>query len=82
MDEYDTAKDILLDLLGWGVSPEFLVDCGLTKTLVFYVFTELNLRLADNFDSSGIISYNPESFSQCQAAVCSDATTTPSGEQS
>ena len=69
MDEYDTAKDIILDLLGWGVPPEFLVDCGLTKALVFYVFTELNLRLPDNFDSSGIISYNPESFAQLQQSV-------------
>ena len=69
MDEYETAKDIILDLLGWGVPPEFLVDCGLTKALVFYVFTELNLRLPDNFDSSGIISYNPESFSQRQQSV-------------
>jgi hypothetical protein len=69
MDEYDTAKDIILDLLGWGVPPEFLVDCGLTKALVFYVFTELNLRLPDNFDSSGIISYNPESFAQHQQSV-------------
>ena len=69
MDEYDTAKDIILDLLGWGVPPEFLVDCGLTKALVFYVFTELNLRLPDNFDSSGIISYNPESFAQRQQSV-------------
>ena len=69
MDEYDTAKDIILDLLGWGVPPEFLVDCGLTKALVFYVFTELNLRLPDNFDSSGIISYNPDSFAQRQQSV-------------
>jgi hypothetical protein len=69
MDEYDTAKDIILDLLGWGVPPEYLVDCGLTKALVFYVFTELNLRLPDNFDSSGIISYNPESFAQRQQSV-------------
>ena len=69
MDEYDTAKDIILDLLGWGVPPEFLVDCGLTKALVFYVFTELNLRLPDNFDSSGIISYNPECFAQRQQSV-------------
>lgn len=69
MDEYDTAKDIILDLLGWGVPPEFLVDCGLTKALVFYVFNELNLRLPNNLDSSGIISYSPESFAQCQQSV-------------
>ncbi|KAF8799005.1 hypothetical protein BYT27DRAFT_7228246 [Phlegmacium glaucopus] len=69
MDEYDTAKDIILDLLGWGVPPDFLVDCGLTKELVFYVFTELNLRLPDNFDSSDIIPYTPESFTRLQQYV-------------
>ena len=69
MDEYDTAKDIILDLLGWGVPSDFLVDCGLTKELVFYVFTELNLRLPNNFDSSGIIPYTPESFAQLQQSV-------------
>ena len=69
MDEYDTAKDIILDLLGWGVPPDFLVDCGLTKELVFYVFTELNLRLPDNLDSFGIIPYTPESFAQLQQSV-------------
>ena len=69
MDEYDTAKDIILDLLGWGVPPEFLVDCGLTKALVFYVFTELNLRLPDNFDSSGIVPYDPESFARRQQSI-------------
>jgi len=69
LDEYDTAKDIILDLLGWGVPPDFLVDCGLSKELVYYVFTELNLRLPDNFDSSGIIPFTPESFTQPQQYV-------------
>ena len=69
MDEYDTAKDIILDLLGWGVPPDLLVNCGLTKELVFYVFTELNLRLPDNFDSSGIIPFTPESFPQLHQSV-------------
>ena len=72
MDEYDTAKDIILDLLGWGVPPDFLVDCGLTKELVFYVFNELNLRLPDNFDSSGIIPYTPESLAQAQQSPPED----------
>jgi hypothetical protein len=77
MDEYDTAKDIILDLLGWGVPPEFLVDCGLTKALVFYVFTELNLRLPANFNSSGIIPYDPESFAQRQQSVLMPPPTLP-----
>ncbi|KAF9468491.1 hypothetical protein BDZ94DRAFT_1245487 [Collybia nuda] len=58
--QYDTAKDIVLDLLGWGVPPEYLLDCGLTKEIVFYVFSELNLRLPQNLDITGILPYTPE----------------------
>lgn len=49
--QYDAAKDIILDLLGWGVSPEYLVDCGLSRELIFYVFTELNIRFPRNFET-------------------------------
>lgn len=58
--QYDTAKDIVLDLLGWGVPPEYLVDCGLTREIVFYVFSELNLRLPQNLDITGLLPYTPE----------------------
>ena len=58
--QYDTAKDIVLDLLGWGVEPEYLVDCGLTREIVYYVFTELNLRLPQNLDATGIIPYTSD----------------------
>lgn len=58
--QYDTAKDIVLDLLGWGVQPEYLVDCGLTREIVYYVFTELNLRLPQNLDITGILPYTPD----------------------
>ncbi|KAF9498969.1 hypothetical protein BDN71DRAFT_259875 [Pleurotus eryngii] len=58
--QYDTTKDIVLDLLGWGVAPEFLVDCGLSREIVFYVFSELRLRLPENLDTSGLIPYPPD----------------------
>ncbi|PCH39993.1 hypothetical protein WOLCODRAFT_162011 [Wolfiporia cocos MD-104 SS10] len=57
--QYDTAKDIVLDLLGWGVPPEYLVSCGLSREIVYYVFTELNLRLPANLDITGIPPYEP-----------------------
>ncbi|KAH9936663.1 uncharacterized protein B0H18DRAFT_328875 [Fomitopsis serialis] len=57
--QYDTAKDIVLDLLGWGVGPEYLVSCGVSREIMFYVFTELNLRLPPNFDVTGIPPYPP-----------------------
>ncbi|KAG2155992.1 uncharacterized protein EDB93DRAFT_65777 [Suillus bovinus] len=63
-DQYNTAKDIVLDLLGWGVPPEYLIDCGLSRHAVFYVFTELNLRMPTNLDTNGLIPYpTPEMIS-------------------
>jgi hypothetical protein len=58
--EYEAAKDIVLDLLGWGVEPEYLVDLGLSREVVFYVFTELNLRLPVNLDVEGLSMFPPE----------------------
>ncbi|KAJ6477342.1 hypothetical protein C8R47DRAFT_1219894 [Mycena vitilis] len=58
-DQYDTAKDIILDLLGWGVPPDYLVDCNLSREIVYYVFSELNLRLPHNLDITGLIPYTP-----------------------
>ncbi|KAK0188033.1 hypothetical protein F5146DRAFT_738167 [Armillaria mellea] len=60
--QYDTAKDIILDLLGWGIPPVYLVDCGLSREIVYYVFNELNLRLPDNLDTNGLIPYLPPPF--------------------
>lgn len=52
--QYDQAKDIILDLLGWGVPPEYLVRCGLSREMVYYAFLDFNLRLPDNFDITGL----------------------------
>ncbi|ETW81668.1 hypothetical protein HETIRDRAFT_440002, partial [Heterobasidion irregulare TC 32-1] len=59
LEQYTAAKDIVLDLLGWGVAPEYLVDCGFSREIVYYVFSELNLRLPSNFDTTGILPYPP-----------------------
>ncbi|KAF5382596.1 hypothetical protein D9615_002894 [Tricholomella constricta] len=58
--QYDRAKDVVLDLLGWGVAPEYLVDCGLTREIVYYVFNELNLRLPQNLDTTGLVPFTPD----------------------
>ncbi|KAG6890600.1 hypothetical protein C0995_006576 [Termitomyces sp. Mi166 len=68
-DQYDKAKDIVLDLLGWGVDPEYLVDCGVTREVVYYVFTELNLRLPQNLDTTGLIPFTPEDALELQKSV-------------
>jgi hypothetical protein len=52
------AKMIILDLLGWGVTPSYLVDCGLTREAVYYVFTELNLKLPSNLNTEGLLPYS------------------------
>ena len=57
--QYDTAKEVILDILGYGVPPEYLVDCGLSREIIYYVFTELNLRLPNNLDIVGIPPYPP-----------------------
>ena len=58
-EQYDTAKGIILDILGYGVPPEYLIDCGLSREIIYYVFTELNLRLPSNLDIAGIPPYPP-----------------------
>ena len=79
--QYDTAKDIILDLLGWGVPPEYLVDCGLSREIVFYVFVELNLRLPQNLDTGGLVPYTPETVASARQAaslsMSQDAQTSP-----
>ena len=55
------AKDIVLDILGWGVPPEFFLLCGLSREIVYYIFYELNLRLPANLDVTGLSPFNPAS---------------------
>jgi hypothetical protein len=57
--QYDTAKEVILDILGYGVPPEYLIDCGLSREIIYYVFTELNLRLPNNLDIVGSPPYPP-----------------------
>jgi hypothetical protein len=57
--KYDTAKKLILDILGYGVPPEYLINCGLSREFIYYVFTELNLRLPSGFDTVGIPPYPP-----------------------
>ena len=73
-EEYDSVKGIVLDLLGWGVDFKYLLEYGINKSLLYYVFNELNLRLPDNFDMSGIIAYTPEAMAEAQQASASMAT--------
>lgn len=46
---------------------ESILESGVSRHVLYYVFNELNLRLPDNFDLSGILAYTPEFFSQPQS---------------
>lgn len=46
--QIDDAKSLVLDLLGWGVDPEYLVTSGVHPELIYRIFTDLNLRLPTN----------------------------------
>lgn len=67
--QYDTLKYVILDLLGWGVPPAYLLDSGVSREAVFYVFSELNLALPEGFDTSGLIPYLPDLLPQPQRAT-------------
>jgi len=75
--EYDTIKDIILDLLGWGVPVEDLVGSDLSKEVIYYVFHKLNLQLPDTFDATGILPYTPETFSTMSYPAMIPPTTLP-----
>ncbi|KAJ3504233.1 hypothetical protein NMY22_g17991 [Coprinellus aureogranulatus] len=47
--DLDHAKDLVLDLLGWGVPPQYLLDRGVSPQLVHRIFTDLQLQLPENF---------------------------------
>jgi hypothetical protein len=51
-EDLDRAKSLVLDLLGWGVTPEYLVECGLSPSVVYKIFTDLRLRLPSNLEVS------------------------------
>jgi len=58
-EEYEEAKGLILDLLGFGMSPEDLIDTNVSKRLVVYCMREMNLRIPFNVDLSDIVPYEP-----------------------
>ncbi|KAG9096862.1 hypothetical protein FRC06_008251 [Ceratobasidium sp. 370] len=52
--DLDEAKRLILDLLGLGVTPEYLVDCGISSQCLAVCFYEMNLRFPLNLDRSKI----------------------------
>lgn len=58
-EEYEEAKGLILDLLGFGMSPEDLIDTNVSKRLIVYCMREMNLRIPLNVDLSDIVPYEP-----------------------
>ncbi|KAG8719740.1 hypothetical protein FRC08_002099 [Ceratobasidium sp. 394] len=52
--DLDEAKRLILDLLGLGVTPEYLVDCGISSQCLAVCFYEMNLRFPLNLDRGKI----------------------------
>ncbi|KAG8745966.1 hypothetical protein FRC10_006529 [Ceratobasidium sp. 414] len=53
-NDLDEAKRLILDLLGLGVTPEYLVDCGISSQCLAVCFYEMNLRFPLNLDRSKV----------------------------
>jgi hypothetical protein len=49
-EDLDHAKSLVLDLLGWGVTPEYLVECGVSTSAILRIFGDLKLRLPYNLE--------------------------------
>ena len=60
-EEYEEAKGLILDLLGFGMTPEDLIDTNVSKRLIVYCMREMNLRIPFNVDLSDIVPYEPPS---------------------
>jgi hypothetical protein len=58
-EEYEEAKGLILDLLGFGMTPEDLIDTNVSKRLIVYCMREMNLRIPFNVDLSDIVPYEP-----------------------
>ena len=72
-EEYEEAKGLILDLLGFGMTPEDLIDTNVSKRLIVYCMREMNLRIPFNVDLSDIVPYEPPSV----MPLCSDASPSP-----
>ncbi|KAI0755239.1 hypothetical protein C8Q80DRAFT_1143856 [Daedaleopsis nitida] len=75
--QYNAARDIILDVLGWGVPPEYLVQIGLSRETIYYIFVDHNLRLPKNMNFKGLPPVVPPPASSAAAANGYSAPTNP-----
>ncbi|PVF95624.1 hypothetical protein CPB86DRAFT_799563 [Serendipita vermifera] len=59
--QFKTAKALILDLLGFGMTPEDIANIGLNRRLVIYCLRELKIRLPSNITVDDIVPYEPPS---------------------
>lgn len=81
-EDFEKAKILILDLLGFGMTPEDLVDIPISKRLVVYCLRELKMRLPANVAVEDIIPYEPPSESTEDAEMSDPSPLlSPPGEQ-
>lgn len=50
-DEIFEAKVVILDILGWGVPSQYLLDCGISALVVVVCLSELKLRIPRDLEN-------------------------------
>lgn len=58
-EQFELAKGLILDLIGYGTSPEYLIDVGINPRLVVYCLRELKMRIPSNVKVGDIIAFGP-----------------------
>lgn len=57
--QFNNAKGLILDLLGYGMTPENIADIGINRRLLVYCLRELKIRLPANVPVDDIILFGP-----------------------
>lgn len=57
--QFNEAKQLILDLLGLGMTPENIADIPVNRRLLVYCLRELKIRLPDNIPVDDIVLFDP-----------------------
>lgn len=57
--QFNDAKGLILDLLGFGMTPEDIAEIGINRRLLVYCLRELKIRLPANVPVNDIIAFGP-----------------------
>lgn len=57
--QFNDAKQLILDLLGFGMTPENIAEIGVDRRLLVYCLRELKIRLPSNVPVDDIVLFDP-----------------------